>query len=163
LFCIICGVILGFKVYVGIFALSGLIALLIYFLIKRKFANLVPIFIAFIVSLIIYLPVNSGAGGLYFTGMWRVEDYVQIAEYHLGLSILALDIYKQHKNLLRIIEYDSFFFLLYVISSFGLKIFGLVQNKKTISIAPWELHVFLGGGIITSFILGVFFSRIRWG
>jgi hypothetical protein len=159
LFCIICGTLIGFKVYVGIFALAGLSGLFLYFLIKRKFANLVPILISLLISLAIYIPVNYGAGGLFFTGTWRADNYAQIPQYHLGSSIMALEIYKQHNNIPRIIEYHVLFFLLFVVSSFGLKTLGLFQNRKSLSRAPPELHIFLGLAIAVCFISGMFFMQ----
>ena len=35
------------------------------------------IILTFILSALIYFPVNSGAGGLYFTGLWRFENFIQ--------------------------------------------------------------------------------------
>lgn len=158
-FCIICGTLIGYKVYVGMFALSGLAALSIYFLIKRHFANLIPIILAFIISVAIYLPVNSGAGGLFFAGLWRVKDFAQIQQYNLGSSIMALEIYWQNNNILRIVEYSAFLIVLFVFSSFGLKILGVFQTKKSLSRVPFELHIFLIAAIAVSFVLGMFFLQ----
>ena len=159
IFCLICGTLIGFKVYVGIFALTGLSALFIYYFFARRFVKLIPIILAFIISLIIYLPVNYGAGGIFYSGAWRVENFAQIKQFNLGSSIMALEVYKQHNNILRIVEYYILFFVLFVVSSFGFKILGVLQNKKTLAKTPKELHIFLVTAIAGSFILGTFFLQ----
>ena len=156
LFCFMCGTIIGFKIYVGIFAFCGLGALFALCFFKRHYACLIPIIIAVLWGIIIYIPVNSQAGGLFFSGFWRSDDFAQIPQYHLGSAIMALEVYKQHDNLLRIIEYHTLFFLLFIISTFGLKLVGILQYRRSLSKVPPELNLFLGTGLITNFLLGMF-------
>jgi len=158
-FCYICGILIGFKVYVGFFALSGLGALFVYYFIRRCYSNLIPIILAFILAFVIYIPVNSGAGGLFFTGAWRSNNFAQIPAYNLGKFVVALDIFREHENVIKLLLYEMYFFILFVVSSFGVKILGLLQTKKSLNQIPVEFHIFLLVATAISFILGMFFIQ----
>lgn len=147
----------GFKIYIGIFALCGLVTVALYGLIKRKRYVLLPILLTIILSLILYLPVNKSAGTLRFMGFWRFEEF--IVQPALGLSRLELarEVFYQHSNWLRVLQYDLFFMTLFIFSIFGPKLIGLFQTKKSMSFLPIETHVFLITGIVSSTIVGFFF------
>lgn len=151
------GALIGFKVYLGIFALTGLSFVGVYFLSQKKIKMIIPIFLAFLFALIIYLPVNKSSGGMHFIGFWRSEEF--IVQPALGLSHLELarEIFLQHKNWLHAFIYDCFFTFLFILSIFGSKLFGIFQTKKSLSYFPSEINIFLIAGIFISLIAGLFF------
>lgn len=157
---LIFGSLVGFKIYTGIFALCGLGALGLYYIfIKRKYLLIFPLILSVIISLLVYLPVNSSAGGLYFTGLWRFENLA--AQHAFGLDNInnAFQIYLNHNNWIRIAQYEIIFLSLYFFVIFGTKLIGFIQTKKSLSLIPKEINIFLLAGIITSLIAGLFFEQ----
>lgn len=154
---------IGFKVYTGFFALTGLVFLNIYFILKKDFLKIPILIITLVLSLIIYIPVNKNAGGLYFTGLWVFENF--IVQPRLGLLRLELArlIYLNHSNWIRVILYEVFYVIIYVISIFGIKVVGLFQNKRSLSAIPVEINIFLISGIVISTIIGLFFQQTSGG
>lgn len=154
---IILSSLVGFKIYIGIFALCGFCTVAFLALAKRKRYLLLPILLTIVLSLILYLPVNKAAGTLRYVGFWRFEEF--IVQPALGLSHmeLARQVFYQHSNWLRVLQYDLIFMTLFIFSIFGPKLIGLFQTKKSMSFLPIETHVFLVTGIVTSTIVGFFF------
>lgn len=153
------GSLIGFKVYTGIFALFGFSLLGLYFLITKNFRMLITPLIALIFSLIIYLPVNSGAGGLYFTGFALFENFIVQPWMMLDHLELARRIYLEHNNWLRIIQQEIIYIFVFIVTVFGTKLIGILQTKRTLNLLPKELHIFLLSGIGVSIILGFFFQQ----
>lgn len=152
-------VLIGLKVYVGIFALVGIVFLTVYFIFKKEWVIL-PIFITSILgSLVFYLPVNSGAGGIYYTGFWLFENFISQPQFGLIRMELARTIYQQHNNVLRLIEYEGIYILIYVFCIFGSKIIAFFQTKKSLSQIPLPIHIFLISGLVSSCILGFFYQQ----
>jgi len=153
----------SFKIYEGVFMAAGVSALFIYFLVKKQFRMLLPLFLTGILSLILYLPVNSQSGGVVFTGLWRFNDFV--AQPGLGLVHfeMAREIYAAHHNWLGVARFELFFIFLYLIFVFGTIILGLFQTKKSLSLFPTELNIFLLSGISVCAILGFFFIQTSGG
>ena len=156
-------VLIEVKVYIGIFALAGLGCIGLVYLIKRDFKSLIPLILCLILSLAFYLPVNIHAGGLIFTGFWRIENFAVSSQ--LGLSSLELArlIYLSHYNYIRVVIIECFYFLLYMYSLGGVFLFGLVQSKRSISRIPKEIHIFLLSGLAVSLICGLFFVQTSGG
>lgn len=163
LIAVICASLLGFKVYVGIFALCGFAALALYLFLKKEFKMLIPIALAFTLSALVYLPVNNNAGGLFFTGLWRFENFVVQPGLNLQRLELARVIYAEHNNILRVIQYELIYIFLFVVSIFGTKLLGIFQSRKSLTIFPIQLNLFLIPAIIISFIAGSFFSQTSGG
>ena len=155
---------IGFKIYIGIFVLSGLGVLGIWSLFKRQYSMTIPLILTAVLSLIIYLPVNSGAGGLYFTGLWRFENFI-VQPYlgNLNRLELARVIYVVHHSWLRVTEYELIFAFVYIFSIFGTKLLGIFQNKKSLSLFPKELNILLFVGIAVSAVAGLFFEQTTGG
>lgn len=153
----------GFKVYTGIFAFIGLIFLSIFFILKKQFSLLIPILITFILTMVVYLPVNKNSGGLIYTGLWRIENFRTISEFRLERLEYAKYIYYQHNNIPRIIQYEMIFALIFIVSTFGSKLLGLLQNRKSLSVLPINLHLFLIPAITINFIAGLFFIQTSGG
>lgn len=149
----------GLKIYVGFFGLFGLGILGLYYLWKRSFMMLIPIALAFILSLLIYLPVNANAGGLFFSGTWRFENFIMQPALGLDHMELAREIYVQHHSYIRILQYELMFALIYLFCSFGTKLIGLIQSKQSLKLLPLELNIFLIPSLLVSLFLGLFFLQ----
>lgn len=156
---LILGSLVGFKTYEGIFALSGLVSLGIYYLFKKYFQMMAPIILALIISLTIYLPVNKEAGGLFFSGFWRFENFIVQPELGLSRLELARRIYLSHNSWLRVAQYEAIFALFYILSLCGPFLIGLIQTKKTLQLFAKPLNIFLISGLITNATLGFFFLQ----
>lgn len=156
---LVMGVLVGFKVYTGIFALSGFAALGLYLLIKKESKMLlVPVF-ALVIALFYYLPNNKDAGGLYFNGLWRFENFMQ----HKDLAISKLDylrIWQQAKgNFLGVAGLEILFVIIYFVTLFGTVNLGFLQSKKSLKLLPLELNIFLISAVLVSLVAGSFFYQ----
>lgn len=149
----------GFKIYIGFFIVFGLAVLGIYFLMKRRIDMIWPLIATALIGLGIYFPVNQGAGGFIFTGLWRIEDFAVRPAFGFHRFELARQIFLQHKNYLRVSLIEVFYFVLYIFSLFGMFFLGFVQSKKSIKKFPIELHLVLLSGLVASLILGLFFIQ----
>ena len=154
---------IGFKVYTGFFVLTGLFGLLVFFVLKKYFKFITLFFVAVLVSAIIYFPVNKDAGGLYFTGFSLFENFIVQPWMMLDRLELARRIYLEHYSWLRVIQYEIIFAVIFIATVFGTKLIGLFQTRKSLSILPIELHIFLVPGIVISAILGLFFQQYTGG
>jgi len=154
---------IGFKVYTGFFVLTGLFGLLVFFVIKRNFQFLVLFLAAIFLSAVIYFPVNKDAGGLYFTGLSLFENFIVQPWMMLDRLELARRIYLEHYSWLRVIQYEIIFAFIFIATVFGTKLIGLLQTRKSLSLLPVELHIFLVPGIVISAILGLFFQQYTGG
>jgi len=153
------GSVIGFKVNLTLFALGGLATTMIYLFLKKNYQLFIPSIFALLLSLVIYLPVNFGAGGFIFVGFWKAQDFVVQPIFNLSRLELAREVYIAHKSWLRVLEYDLFFALLFVIGTFGTKIIGLIQSRKSLGLIPREINIFLISGIVFSSIVGFFFLQ----
>jgi len=156
---IIFGSLIGFKVYTGIFALVGLGFLGIYFLWKKQFKMIIPLLIALILSISLYLPTNSGAGGLKFNGFWRFENFMV----HNDLKISRLE-YSRLKsisegNWATVSLYELLFIGLYFTFLFGTVNLAWIQSRNSLKLFPKELNIFLISGLFVTIILGSFFLQ----
>ncbi len=157
---LIAGSLVGYKIYAGIFVLVGLGSWAAYELIKRR--NPRPMAVtagSFFVSLGLYMPINAQAGGLYFTGLWRFENF--IVQPALGLVHMeqARIIYAHHKNWLHVAFNEAIYVVLYIVSIFGSKLIGLFQTKRSVRIFPLPIHILLISGMVVSLITGLFFNQ----
>ncbi len=160
---IVIGTLIGFKVYVGIFALLGVGVLSLFWIVKREFKNLLLSASCFLVALIFYLPVNSGAGGLYFTSFWFFENFIVQPYLQLERLELARRVFLDDNKYFKAFFFEILYFCIVVFSLFGTKLIGLIQSRKTIHMFLPELHVFLIAGIIPSLIVGFFFQQTSGG
>jgi hypothetical protein len=148
----------GFKIYIAIFTYTGIVCVCMYDLLHKKYELITLLFCIFILSLIIYLPVNANAGFFYFVGLWRSRDYIVQPGLHLQNLELARVIFKNHNNI-KYLLFDLLFFVLYIITTFGTKTLGLIQSKKSLSILPPYIHIFFIPALCSNFILGMFFLQ----
>lgn len=153
------GTLVGIKIYTFIFAFTGLILLLMYYLLKKQYFRLWVLAPLSLLISVIYLPTNSSAGGFIFSGLWRIENF--IAQQPPPISDLELRrlTYKAHRNYLRLLQYALIYFLFYFTFVFGTLLSALFQTKKSLSKLPIELHIFLLGGFASSIAFGLFFVQ----
>lgn len=155
----ILGSLVGFKVYVGMFALTGLFFLMLRYVFTKEYKFSLIFLAALFLSLLIYIPINSGAGGLIYVGFWRAQDYATLPTLGLIRLELARQIFAEHGNWIRVHIYNLIFLIISTVGTFGTKIIGLFQTKNTLMLLPRELNIFLISGLIVSFILGTFFIQ----
>ena len=157
------GTLIGLKVYIGAFGLVGLGAIALLGVLKRNYYSVMLFICALILSLVIYVPVNKGAGGLYFTSFWFFENFVVQPGLHLERLELARRIFFDDQKLLKSYVFDALFMLLTIFALFGTKLIGLIQGKASLKILTFPFHVFFLSGLIVSFILGFFFQQSSGG
>lgn len=155
----ILGSLIGFKVYVGMFALIGLFFLTLYYVFTKEYKFLLVFLTALFLSMLIYMPINSGAGGLIYVGFWRAQDYATLPTLGLIRLELARQIFAEHGNWIREHIYNLLFLIISTVGTFGTKIIGLFQTRETLRIFPKDLNIFLTSGLIVNFILGTFFIQ----
>lgn len=150
---------ISFKVYDGVFALTGAAVLFIYFSVIKQFRMAIPMILSCLLSLIFYLPVNANSGGFVFTGLWSFENFM--TQPAMGLEHLeaARQVYVAHHNWLGVARFEMLFIILFLVFVFGTIILGIFQTKKSLKLLPKELNIFLLSGIASSAILGFFFIQ----
>lgn len=154
---------IGFKVYLGLFLFVGLGFVACYELMKRRTSHLLLLFVSLLLAALVYLPVNAGSGGIYFTGFWRFEDFIVQPGFHLDRLELARRIFGADNKMLKVLFFDLIFFAIYIVAIFGSKLLAVFQSKKSWSLLPLVLHVFLLPAIVVHFILGSFFQQTTGG
>ncbi|HVA96230.1 MAG TPA: hypothetical protein VND99_01125 [Candidatus Acidoferrales bacterium] len=153
------GSLIGFKVYFGIFALTGLGVLTLLYLKQKEFRKVITCFAALLISICLFLPINSGAGGFVFTGFWRFEDFAANSLFGLQKMESARYVYLAHGNWLHALLNDFLYIINYFVFIFGTILISLIQTKKSLSLLDNKLNIFLISGIVLSFILGSFFIQ----
>ena len=153
------GSLIGFKVYTGIFALTGLGFLGLYFLFKKNWRRLWPLFLAVFLSLVIYLPVNAGAGGISFNGLYRFENFLAQPAFGLQNLELARLNFLNQGNYLRAFPYELLGAILYFPVLFGTVLIGIFQTRKSLSAIPAEINIFLIGAAFVTGTVGLFFVQ----
>lgn len=160
---VVFGTLIGFKVYIGIFAILGLVGLGIAGFFRKKYRYAFLALISILVSLAVYLPVNKDAGGLYFTSFWFFENF--IVQPYLGLQRLELAriVFVNDGKIFKSLFFEAIFVCLTLFSIFGTKLIALFQFPSAIKLLPWQIHIFLISGILPSFFAGFFFQQTSGG
>lgn len=153
----------GLKVYVGLFALAGFSIVALFYLLKRDFSIIPIILIGILGSAIFYIPVNGGAGGIYFTSFWLFENFISQPKFDLIHLELEKNVYKAHNNYPRIIQYELMYMAAYIFCIFGSKIVGFIQTRRSLSLIQLPIHVILLTGLLVSVVLGFFFQQTSGG
>lgn len=159
LIALMCSTVIGLKVYVGVFIFVGLSFLTVYYILKKRFDVIILYAVSLAGALTFYLPVNAQAGGMYYVGFWVFENFISQPKFELIHLELARNVYKDHKNHLRVAQYELMYMCLYMFSIFGTKLLAIFQTKKSLSLLPLPIHIFLFSGIVISFIIGIFFQQ----
>lgn len=149
----------GFKIYLGLFVYVGLIGLALYDITKKRWSSIYLGIMTAIFAACVYLPANSGAGGLYWTGLWRFRNFVVQPALNLVNLEQARLIFEADHKWYRTMVFDLIFAGLYIVATYGTKLIALLQSKKTLRQLPTELHIFIGSGLLASLILGTFVQQ----
>lgn len=154
---------IGFKVYVAFFLLAGVGILMIYDLFNKNYETLKLTIYSLIASALVYFPVNSQAGGLYFVGFWRFENFATQPGFGLiRLEMARMIFYDDHKYW-KASVFDALFISIYMLCIFGTKLIGLIPIRKNKYNFPLYLHLFLISGLLTHFLIGSFFQQSTGG
>jgi hypothetical protein len=153
----------GLKVYLAFFLLTGLGALTLYDLVKRKQDTLVLLFVSLLFSALVYLPVNSEAGGLYFVKFWRFENFVSQPGFSLVHLDMARMIFEQDNKHFKALLFDLLFMAIYMVCIFGTKLIGLVPVRGTSIRFPLYFNILLITSLAVHFIIGSFFQQSTGG
>src|SRR3989344_6001224 len=157
------GVLVGFKIYTGIFAVMGFAILGIYYFIRRDFRMMIPSICSVLIAFAYFVIVNKDSGGLDFSGMWRFENFILHSKLLISkLEYLRIDSLMA-KNYFVVFLLESLFVITYFLFLFGTINLGWLQNKKSLKLLPLPLNIFLINGIILSVIFGSLFVQATGG
>ena len=150
----------GMKIYVAFFMYVGLLSIALFDAIKHKSKTsaLVGLITAVLV-LPIYLQMNSGAGGLYYLGFWRAQNFIVQPWLNLLRLEQARIIYEGDHKWIQVMFYNIVFTAIYVVAIYGTKVIALLNTKKTLKQLSLEVHVFLLPALLASFLLGFFYNQ----
>jgi hypothetical protein len=87
------------------------------------------------------------------------REYFVQAAYKMTWIDLRLEIYRQHSNYFRLVEYFSLMTIGYLIFQFGTKIIGLIPLKRNIVKLNPDISVFLYSILFASLGFGLFFYQ----
>jgi len=160
---IVFGTVYGYKAYTGLFVWPGLAILGALAIIRKDKQSALMIAGALIIGLTLHFSTNRESGGMFFSGMWRIHDFFAMKEVGLPNMLLARQVFVEHSNWLRIVLSDSIMAVIFLIATFGTKLTALIQTPTSLKKFPLELHLLLLSGIISSFILGMFFLQTQGG
>lgn len=154
---LIAGSIIGFKVYTAVPVYIGLLFLTVYMFWKTKsWQSFIPLLVSALLAAAIYLPVNSGAGGLIFNGSWRLEDFIIRNDFSLQNIEFGRQYLFVSNNLFRVWLIQIFYFLLFCVFVLGTINLMFFQGRKSLARLPMGLNLFLIPGLLASLVLGIF-------
>jgi hypothetical protein len=163
----------GFKIYYGVFVSFGLFLLVLVrimvsfykqrktksFIIKtfkqQSFSiSLLAIF--GVLGALIYLPPNSGSGGLLWYPLEWPKQFLGQSNLDIREWWLHMQVYEQAKNIRDIIVYDAFAVIVGLICIQGSRLIGFLPTKRLAKLLGWEHLLFFIPGIILFHFLGLF-------
>jgi hypothetical protein len=140
--------------------LCGLGLLGVYeFIFKRGIRTIYNFILALILALIVFLPVNSQSGGIFFNPFDRARDFITYEPFGLNDWELKWRVYAENNNYFRLFQYGVMMSIVYFLAQFGVKVLGLIPFKKTIRYLGKEASITLYGGLFCVFLLGSFFNQ----
>ncbi len=166
LYSLLLGLSFGVKAYGGIVFVPGAILCSVWFLISKK--DYRPAFATFLGLVImaawIFTNVDRGVAGLQFAPGWLLEKMmIEMDRFNEPRFLLLLQHYQGVGNWLHIAILESAAFLIYLVGSLGIRIFGLVSIiiflKKIKDSTPSQIFLFTVA--IVSFIVPVFFNQSK--
>ncbi len=150
----------GMKIYVAFFMYVGLLSVALFDAIKHK--SKTSAFVGFITAALVlpvYLQTNAGAGGLYYLGFWRAQNFIVQPWLNLLRMEQARIIYEGDHKWVQVMFFNILFTAIYIVAIFGTKVVALLNTKKSIKQLPLEFHIFMFPALLTSFILGFFYNQ----
>ncbi|MEK9179682.1 MAG: hypothetical protein AAB893_04415, partial [Patescibacteria group bacterium] len=150
----------GMKIYVAFFMYVGLLSIALFDAVKHKSKTSAIIgLITATVVLPIYFQTNAGAGGLYYLGFWRAQNFIVQPWLNLLRLEQARIIYEGDHKWIQVMFFNIVFTAIYIVAIYGTKVIALFNNKKTLKQLPLGFHVFMFPALLTSFILGFFYNQ----
>jgi hypothetical protein len=150
----------GMKIYVGLFCYVGLLILSLYEVLKERRSTTLLVGILTVVFLLpIYFSANVNAGGLYYTGFWRAQNFVVQPSLNLIRYEMARLIYEADHKWPQVLVFNLGFTIFYFALIFGTKMIALLNNKTSLRKLPIEFHLFFIPPIIISALVGFFFNQ----
>lgn len=150
---------IGFKVYTGLFVLMGVSVLMIDFVYKRRYKDLIIAALVYPISAIIYFSNNASAGGLIWAPFHMANNFLAQSSFGLKRWELARLIYVEHKNFIRILEYNLISGGAFFVTLCGTKIIAFFQSPRSLLRLGKEFSIFLLVGTLGSFLIGFFFLQ----
>lgn len=154
----------GFKIYTALFFISGIGILYLIALLKRNWAELKILSIFFILSALIYLPTNSGAGGLIWAPFSIVNNFIVQPALGLERWEMARLIFLADKKYLHNFVFETLFTLLFLVGILGTKFVGFFSSPHfMVKKLGKDLAILLYSGIFISLFGGLFFVQSTGG
>jgi hypothetical protein len=159
---LIIGVIPQIKIYSGILFYTGLSVIACLEFIKRRDLYFLKIlFLSGIVSALVYLPINYGAGGLVFAPLRIYKNFIDSAwifnNWHWNVNYI---IYAEHGNYIHIAYFYLVSITLFVVTGLGARMFMLLSLKKILKKNFYtSQNIFWSVLIIFSFLIPSFFVQ----
>jgi hypothetical protein len=164
LIALLAGTLIEFKVYAGIIALSSLFGISVFAgLLKKDFDYLKLFLLSFVISLVVFLPQNSGSVGLVeFSPFWFIHSMIDFPDRVGWLKLSQARIaYTQEGKLIRLFAAEVLALLIFIIGNLGTRIAAMigviyVWKKKKFN-ASRELFIILL--LASSFIAPLLFVQ----
>lgn len=150
---------IGFKVYIGMFFLASFSFFLIYLLYKRRFKDMGILFLGYFLSGIIYFSNNASAGGLIWAPFYISNNFIVQPAFGLKRFELARLVFLEHKNWIRVLQYELIFALIFFVTMCGVKILAFFQSLSSLKRLGVEMIIILCFGMFSSLFIGVFFLQ----
>ncbi|RJQ37724.1 hypothetical protein C4559_03245 [Candidatus Microgenomates bacterium] len=153
------GSLIGFKVHTGIPILLALVVLGFYFVFKKDWKVIFLFFLAGVISLLIYLPVNSKSGFPIIAPFEMSRMFAVQPGLHISFFELARRIYNDHLNFIQTLRMDLTMLVIFLVSQFGIRVLGFLPLKRVFYNFGFALTLFLYSSIIISILFGTLFIQ----
>jgi hypothetical protein len=172
----------GFKIYFGIFSILGFSLLILGKLIFRfirskegkllfriiktisnEWFNLFLLIIFAIIVLAIYLPANSGAGGLFYAPLEWPKSLLGTGSIDWRGWWLRMQVYEAHANYRNIYILDIIAIIITLISVYGTRLIGFILTGKLLNFLGWEKTLFFIPSLVIFQFLGFYTLQVTGG
>lgn len=159
---LVLGVIAQISIYSSVLFYTGLAAIAVYDLFKKKetyfFKSLI---FSGIISALVYLPLNFGAGELVFAPLDIYKHFINSAwifiNWHWNVNFIT---YLEHKNYLHLAYFYSVAISIFLITSLGVRILIVLDINKLLNKKFYNSkNIFWASSILFSFIIPSFFIQ----
>lgn len=156
---ILWGTLIEFKAYAGILVLGSLAVVTVVELMKRKVSFLLISVPAFILSLLVFLPNNSGSGTLLvFSPFWLIHSMIdspdRVGWYRLQLARMAGE---ETGNWFKFIAAEAVGLAVFLIGNLGTRIIGFISFKSIWPVGNFNLFLITFLGL--AFVLPLIFIQ----
>ncbi len=158
---LVIGLIPEIKIYSGIIFYFGLFFISFLGLLKKDFYYLFILFLSGIISAILYIPINFGAGGLTFAPLLIYKNYIDSAwlfnNWHWNVNY---PIFAESHNYIHLAYFYLISISIFLLTSLGIRILIILDFKKIFSRKFYNnQNIFLLSSILFSFIIPSLFIQ----